>query len=57
MKSKYQNYTDRMLLEDKPLFDPDFKIYPTYPMDEVFEEFCHEIGQMYGLNDIREAVE
>ncbi len=57
MKPKYQYDTESMLMDEDPFIDPDFKLKPTYPMEEVFDQFCKELGQMYGLNDIREAVE
>ncbi len=55
MKTKYDYEFDETLLSDEPFIDPDFKLKPTYPMEEVFDEFCKELGQLYGLNDIREA--
>ena len=43
------------MAEHEPLIDPDWKLKPTRPWSEVYDELCHEVGQAYGLNDIREA--
>lgn len=56
MKPKYQYDTESMLMDDEPFIDPDFKLKPTYPMEEVFDELCRRVGKHYGLNDIRDAL-
>ena len=37
------------------LVEPDWKDQPMRSWSEVYDELCCEVGQVYGLNDIREA--
>ena len=37
------------------LIDTDFKSKEMRPWSDVYEQLCQEVGQDYGLNDIREA--
>ena len=43
------------LKASKPLVDPDFKEKPMYTSDEYWDKFAKGLGQVYGMNDIREA--
>ena len=36
--------------------DPDFKNKPMYTVEEYFDGLAKELGEEYGMNDIREAV-
>ena len=36
--------------------DPDFKNKPMYSVDEYFDGLAKELGEEFGMNDIREAV-
>ena len=41
----------------RPLsIDPDFKNKPMYTVEEYFDGLAKELGEEYGMNDIREAV-
>ena len=41
----------------RPLsIDPDFKNKPMYTVEEYFDGLAKELGEQYGMNDIREAV-
>ena len=41
----------------RPLsIDPDFKNKPMYSVEEYFDGLAKELGEEYGMNDIREAV-
>lgn len=44
-----------IIRDSKPLIDVDFKSKPMHPWSEVYDNLCHEVGQAYGMNDIREA--
>ena len=57
MKPKYQYDTESMLMDDEPFIDPDFKLKPCKPWEEVRDELCRRVGRHYGLNDIREALQ
>ena len=37
------------------LIDPNWRDKPARPWDEVYGELCKDLGQHYGLSDIREA--
>ena len=50
-----QVYYNLSLIEKEPLIDPEWKLQPTRPWSEVYDELCQEVGQAYGLSDIREA--
>ena len=41
--------------ESERLIEPDWKEQPMRSWSEVYNELCCEVGQLYGLNDIREA--
>ena len=41
--------------EQGTLIDTDFKSKEIRPWSDVYEQLCQEVGQDYGLNDIREA--
>lgn len=43
------------LCDAEPLIDPNWKERPMYSVDEVFEKAYKHLGELYGLNDIREA--
>ena len=57
MKPKYKYDTESMLMDDEPFIDPDFKLKPCKPWEEVRDELCRRVGKHYGLNDIREALQ
>lgn len=41
----------------RPLsIDPDFKNKPMYSVEEYFDGLAKDLGEEYGMNDIREAV-
>ena len=41
----------------RPLsIDPDFKNKPMYTVEEYFDGLAKDLGEEYGMNDIREAV-
>ena len=41
----------------RPLsIDPDFKNKPMYSVEEYFDGLAKDLGEKYGMNDIREAV-
>lgn len=41
----------------RPLsIDPDFKKKPMYSVEEYFDGLAKDLGEEYGMNDIREAV-
>ena len=41
----------------RPLsIDPDFKNKPMYSIEEYFDGLAKDLGEEYGMNDIREAV-
>ena len=41
----------------RPLsIDPDFKNKPLYTVEEYFDGLAKDLGEEYGMNDIREAV-
>ena len=41
----------------RPLsIDPDFKNKPMYTVEEYFDDLAKDLGEEYGMNDIREAV-
>ena len=41
----------------RPLsIDPDFKNKPMYTFEEYFDGLAKDLGEEYGMNDIREAV-
>ena len=41
----------------RPLsIDPDFKNKPRYTVEEYFDGLAKDLGEEYGMNDIREAV-
>ena len=43
------------LRESERLIEPDWKEQPMRSWSEVYDELCCEVGQVYGLSDIREA--
>lgn len=43
--------------EEKPLIDPEWRTQATTSHEEFWEQLYHEVGALYGLNDIREAKE
>ena len=40
---------------DEPIIDADFMSKPLHTVDEFFDKLCKELGEAYGLNDIRDA--
>ena len=41
----------------RPLsIDPDFKSKPMYTVEEYFDGLAKDLGEEFGMNDIREAV-
>ena len=44
------------LREEKLSIDPDFKNKPMYTVEEYFDGLAKDLGEEYGMNDIREAV-
>lgn len=41
----------------RPLsIDPDFKNKPMYTVEEYFDGLAKDLGEEYGMNDIREAI-
>lgn len=36
--------------------DPDFKSKPMYSVDEYFDGLAKDLGEEFGMNDIREAL-
>ena len=52
-------YIERIKIQPlrRPLtIDPDFKNKPMYTVEEYFDGLAKELGEEYGMNDIREAV-
>lgn len=43
--------------DEKPLIDPNWQTQATISHEEFWEQLYHEVGALYGLNDIREAKE
>ena len=43
------------LNDHEPLIDLDWRKKPLYAWDDVYEQLCRDLGEHYGLNDIREA--
>ena len=50
-----RQYSMTDIREYNRLIDPDWRMQPMRPWSEVYDELCCEVGQVYGLNDIREA--
>ena len=40
---------------EHPIIDPNWRTQPTYSHEEFMDELAKQLGQAYGLNDIREA--
>ena len=52
-------YIDSIKIQplQRPLsIDPDFKNKPMYTVEEYFDGLAKELGEEYGMKDIREAV-
>ena len=50
-----RQYSMTDIREYNRLIDSDWRMQPMRPWSEVYDELCCEVGQVYGLNDIREA--
>jgi len=50
-----RHYEMNDIREREKLIDSEWKEQPMRPWSEVYAELCCEVGQAYGLNDIREA--